>query len=387
MWFGTNGGLSRFRDGHFTNYRKQDGLSNELIRAIYEDREGGLWVGTRGGGLNYFKDGKFTHQLNQSLASNIVRMIFEDSLGNVWVGQNDGLTRFKAGQSVTYTTKNGLSHNAVYAMIEDADGAYWVGTYGGGLNRLKDGKFVRYTTKEGLFDDVIFQVLDDGRGYLWISCNQGVFRVSKQELNNFADGKIKVITPTVYGTADGMKSKECNGSSQPAGWKTKDGRLWFPTIKGVAVVDPSQLKLNQLPPPVYVEQISVDARAIAFKEEMRLPPSKGQLEVHYTGLSLAAPEKVRFKYKLEGFDQDWVDAGTRRVAYYTNLPPGWYSFQVMACNNDGVWNEQGAVFTLRLRRTSIKPTCSMGYADWALRLSAWAPIASVSGGRKRARAS
>ncbi len=349
MWFGTNGGLSRFKDGRFTNYSKKDGLSHDFVRAIYEDREGALWVGTRGGGLNRFKDGRFTNYLNQGFSSDVVRMIQEDRAGNVWIGNNNGLTRFKDGQFTTYTTKDGLSHNSVYAVVEDADGTYWVGTYGGGLNRFKDGKFTRYTTKEGLFDDVVFQMLDDGRGNLWMSCNKGIFRVSKQELHDFAAGKINAITSVSYGISDGMSSSECNGSSQPAGWKTRDGRLWFPTIKGVAIIDPTNIEINRLIPPVIVEQVVVDSQAIALPAQTTLPPGKGKFEFYYTGLSFLAPEKVRFKFKLEGFDQDWIDAGTRRIAYYTNLPPGNYRFRVMACNNDGVWNEDGAAFAFYLR--------------------------------------
>jgi len=190
------------------------------------------------------------------------------------------LTRFKAGQSVTYTTKNGLSHNTVYAMIEDADGAYWIGTYGGGLNRLKDGKFVRYTTKEGLFDDVIFQVLDDGRGYLWISCNQGVFRVSKQELNDLAAGRIAKLNSVSYDQSDGMVNAECNGGRMPAAIKTQDGKLWFPTMGGVAIVDPEAEVVNPNPPPVVIENVEIDRQQAPRpnpQSGIELKPEKVQL--------------------------------------------------------------------------------------------------------------
>lgn len=349
MWFGTNGGLSRFKDGHFTNYSKKDGLSHDFVRAVYEDASGGLWVGTRGGGLDYFKDGRFTNHLHKGLAFDVVRMIFEDRAGNIWFGSNNGLTKFKYGQAVTYTTQDGLSNNSVYAIDEDPDGTLWIGTYGSGLNRFKDGKFTSYTTGDGLFDDVVFQILDDGLGNLWMTCNKGIYVARKQELNDFADGTVKSITCVSYGVADGMKSGECNGSSQPAGWRTRDGRLWFPTLKGVAVIDPTNIPINRLVPPVLVESVLVDQQQMALGSQVELSPGTRLLEFHYTALSFLAPEKVDFKYKLEGFDSDWIDAGTRRVAYYTNIPPGRYRFLVKASNNDGVWNEVGASMSFYLR--------------------------------------
>ncbi|HKX27828.1 MAG TPA: ATP-binding protein, partial [Blastocatellia bacterium] len=349
MWIGTNGGLSRFKDGRFTTFSRKDGLSHDFVRAILEDRGGALWIGTRGGGLNRFKDGKFTSYLNQEFSSDAVQMIHEDRAGQIWIGSNNGLTRFKDGQFATYTTRDGLAHNSVYSLIEDRDGAFWIGTYGGGLSRFKDGKFINCTTKDGLYDDIAFQILDDGNGNLWMSCNRGIYRASKQELNDFADGKIRSVTSTSYGIADGMKSRECNGGSQPAGWQTRDGRLWFPTLKGVAVVDPERMRTNSLIPSVIIEQVLVDRQLVPPGRAASVSPGKGQLEFNYTGLSLFAPDRVKFKYKLEGFDQDWIEAGTRRVAYYTNMPPGRYRFRVIACNNDGVWNEEGAAFAFYLQ--------------------------------------
>jgi hypothetical protein len=255
------------------------------------------------------------------------------------------------------------------------------------VESLQDGKFTNYTTNEGLFDDVVFQILDDGHGNLWMSCNKGVFRVNKQELNDFAAGRIKAITSISYGVADGMKSGECNGSSQPAGWKTRDGRLWFPTLKGVAVIDPQNVQINRLLPPVLIEQVLVDGQPLALRQQTACPPGKGQLEFHYTGLSFVAPERVKFKYKLEGFDRDWIDAGTRRVAYYTNIPPGKYQFRVKACNNDGIWNEQERRSPSICGRTSIRLRGSERCACWA---SCWRPrrcICFASGRAEYARKS
>jgi PAS domain S-box-containing protein len=343
LWVGTGGGgLTRFKDGKWTTYTPNEGLANEFVTSIYEDREGNLWIGTGGGGLTRFKDGKWTtYTPNEGLA--FVTSLYEDRAGSLWIGTNGGgLTRFKDDQWTTYTTNQGLSRDSVSAIYEDREGSLWIGTDGGGLTRLRDGRFTIYATKEGLFDDVVYQILEDGKGNLWMSGNKGIFRVSKKELDDFAEGRIKSITSVSYGTADGMKSGECTGGNQPAGWKTRDGKLWFPTIKGVVMIDPEKIKINGQPPPVIIEQVIVDHESINLGEKVRLVPGKERFEFHYTGLSFLVLEKVKFKYQLEGFDKEWVEAGPQRVAYYTNIPPGAYRFRVIACNNDGVWNETGA---------------------------------------------
>lgn len=351
LWVGTfDGGVSRLKDGKFTTLTTSNELASNSVRAIYEDRQGSLWVSSYGGGLGRLRDGEFTtYTTRNGLINDMVVSISEDRGGALWIGARGGLSRFKDNVFTNYTTQDGLSNETVLTVYEDSEGSLWIGTSGGGLNRFKDQKFTSFTTKQGLFDDLIYQILEDDQGNFWMSCNKGIFRVSKQELNLFAEGKIKSITSTHYSTADGMLSNECNGGSQPAGWKTRDGRLWFLTTKGVVVIDPSNLRLNLRQPPVRIEQVIVDTRQVAPDKEAELAPGTNKLEFQYTGLSFVAPDKVSFKYKLEGFDKDWIDAGTRRTAYYTNIPPGRYRFRVLACNNDGVWNEAGAVFSFYVR--------------------------------------
>jgi ligand-binding sensor domain-containing protein/signal transduction histidine kinase len=354
VWIGTwDGGLTRFRDGKFETYTSQNShLLNNVVLALYQDRGGALWVGT-GLGLNRFKDGEFTAAYRQQngLVHDDVRFITEDREGALWIGTTGGASRFKDGKFTNYTTDNGLSHNFVRAIHQDADGAIWFGTYGGGLNRLKDGKFTRYTTKQGLPENIVSRILEDERGNFWMTGNKGICRVSRKELNDFAEGKTTSITPILYGTADGMRSNECNGGGQPAGWKAHDGKLWFPTAKGVVMIDPQQVGTNSQPPPVAIEQVLINQRAADARQEIKVPPGQSELEIHYTGLSFAVPERVRFKYQLVGLDRNWVDAGTRRAAYYSHLPPGEYTFRVSAANGDGVWNEEGA----RIRITIIPP--------------------------------
>jgi signal transduction histidine kinase len=259
------------------------------------------------------------------------------------------LTRFNNEEFSTLTSKDGLSADVVISLFEDQEGTLWIGTNGGGLNRLKDGQLTAYTTRNGLLDDVVYRIMEDDRNNLWLSCRKGVFHASKKELDDLANGTINTIAPVAYGTADGMMTRECSGGGDPAGWRGSDGTLWFPTIKGVAVIDPQKIKTNAQPPPVTIEEIRVDEQSIVPRGKMELPPGNSRLEFYYTAPSFVAPDKVRFKYNLEGFDSNWVEGGSRRIAYYTNLRPGSYTFRVIACNNDGVWNETGAAFGFYLK--------------------------------------
>jgi signal transduction histidine kinase/ligand-binding sensor domain-containing protein/DNA-binding response OmpR family regulator len=342
LWVGTRAGVDRFKNGKFQAYTTKNGLPTNIVLVTYIDRQGQLWVGARGG-LSRFQDGKFvTYTQKDGLSNGFVTSIYEDHRGNLWVGTGGGgLNLFRDGKFTAYTSKQGLSSDVVMATYEDAEGSLWVGTNGGGLNRFKDGKFTAYTMRHGLFDDAIFQILEDDNGNLWMSSDRGIFRVSKKQLNDFAEGRIDRVVCATYGTSDGLKSPECNGGYQPAGWKTHDGRLCFPTMKGVAIVDPKS-NFNTARLPLAIEKVGVRGQLLDPRLARQVLPGNGQLDFYYTALSFLSPEKIRFRYKLEGFDKDWVEAGARRAAYYTNLPPGHYRFQVAASNGDGVWNQQPA---------------------------------------------
>jgi diguanylate cyclase (GGDEF)-like protein len=348
LWIGTDSGLNRLRAGRLDIFTANMGLSNDCVLSLLEDHEGSLWIGTYAEGLNRLKDGRFTtFTTKQGLAHDTVNTLYEDRQGGVWIGtRGGGASRYKDGRFTTYSTKNGLSDNLVFSFHEDEAGSLWIGTYGGGLNRLKDGRLSAITTKQGLFDDVIHRIIED-RDDVWMSCNKGVFRVAKRELDEVADGKRERVHSIAYGTADGMKSAECNGGS-PAGIRARDGKLWFPTTRGAVHVDPAHLPTNPLRPPVVIEDVRVDERVADRFAPLRLPPGTQTLEIQYTALSLAAPASVRFRYRLEGYEPAWVEAGTRRTAYYTRLPAGSYRFRVIACNNDGLWNEQGAALAFRV---------------------------------------
>ena len=348
-WFGTRHGLTRLSNGKFSDYAGKPGLPNDIVHCMYADSKGGFWVGTRSG-LSHFDGRTFTtYTTRDGLSGNDVLSIYEDRRsGTLWVGTGNGLDHFANGRFLVYTKRDGLSNDVVWTIAGDADGTLWLGTNGGGLNRFKDGVFSGFTTQDGLFDDSILQILDDEHGNLWFSSNRGVFSVSKNQLNAFAGHTIHQISSRSFGTADGMKSAECNGGFQPAGWRLSDGTLAFPTMKGIAVIHPDRLVTNKIAPLVVVEETRIDNRKVGVGGLEQLPPGRGQLEFQYTALSFVSPERTQFKYMLDPFDKDWVEAGSRRVAYYTNIPPGQYRFRVIARNADGVWSREEAAVSLIL---------------------------------------
>jgi PAS domain S-box-containing protein len=349
-WFGTRRGLSRLSNGRFAVYTTRNGLPNDFVRCTYTDSKGELWVGTREG-LSHFDGRRFiTYGTKDGLSDSHVLSIYEDpSDHTLWVGTGGGLNHFANGRFRAYRKSDGLSNDVVWAIRGDLDGTLWIGTDGGGLNRFKNGRFSSFTTQAGMPDDSVFEILDDARGNLWMSSNRGVFQVSRSHLKAFADGHIRQIFSHSFGPSDGMRTRECNGGFQPAGWRLADGRLAFPTMKGVAVVNPGQLITNPTEPRVLVERVLIDKREISGGALRSVQPGHGQLEFQYTATSFIEPAKVRFRYILEGFDKDWADAGARRTAYYTNIPPGKYLFRVIACNADGVCSRRGESVSFLLR--------------------------------------
>lgn len=381
--------LNRYYDGQFQYFSERDGIV-PYISALYQDRAGTLWVGAYGGdrndtskgdGLRVFKHGRFVppaglrglgvvrailqdrlgalwfgcedklvrydkgvrriFTTRDGLATNYATVLVEDRTGNLWIGGQGGLTRLSGDRFTPFTVRNGLPSPMVRSLYVDSENVLWIGTYDGGLGRFEQGRFTRYTTRDGLFSSGVFQILEDSRGYFWISSNQGIYRVQKEELNNFARGKTRTITSIAYGKADGMRNIECNGAHWPAGIRARDGKLWFPTQDGVATIDPEQVPINQNPPSVTIESCLIDRKPVPFDKFVRLTPAQTSFEIQYTALSFVNPERIRFRYKLDGLDQDWTDAGSRRTAYYSHLPPGDYIFKVIAANSDGVWNTLG----------------------------------------------
>jgi len=342
LWVGTTGGLAYLKNGRFKSYDDGYGFLKGNVWAIHQDRPGDLWFGTDKG-LVRLKEGQFNRYTSKDgLSHDRITALLEDRAGALWIGTHHGLTRLKDGAFTVYSEREGLIGTWVRVIYEDGDSVLWIGTYDGGLYRLKDNGLTRYTTKEGLHDNGVFQILEDGAGNLWMGCNRGIYRVSRQELNDFAEGRARSITSVVYGTKDGLASLECNGGRQPSGLKTADGKLWFPTMGGVAIVDPKALQKNSAPPPVIIEEFRLAGELIGFSDGVEIPHDKNSFEIRYTAPSFIKPEHVRFRYKLEGLDQDWIEAGDRRSASFYRIPTGRYRLVVIAANSDGTWNTAGA---------------------------------------------
>jgi ligand-binding sensor domain-containing protein len=351
LWVGTKGtGLYRVDGARLTRFTTKDGLSGNGVVSILVDRSDRVWVGTMAAGLCRFENGRFVaYHARDGLGSDQIFGLFEDRDGAIWIGTfGGGVTRWEDGRFRTFTTRDGLAHDVVMSTYQDADGTYWFATRGG-LSRYRYGRFTTYRQKEGLFHDAPQKVLEDGRGYLWLTSNSGVFRVSLAELEAAGRSAGGITDRVTFGTAARMIPAECNGT-QHGGWRTRDGRLWFATIKGLAMADPAQIELNRLPPAVVLEQVVADGAPRSTAGRVDLAPGTDHVEFGYTGLSFRNPPAVRFRFRLDGFDRDWVDAGPRRAAYYTNLPPGHYRFRVVAANEDGIWSPQGAAVDVLMRR-------------------------------------
>jgi len=349
FWIASFGaGLINYDGKKFRTLTEKDGLPSNGLRTLCEAKDGTLWIGTNVHGCAAYKDGKCTNlSTADGLTSNSIIALYCSSDNTIWIATDGGgLNAYKNGKFSAYTSREGLSGDVVFCMYEDAEKTLWVGT-SGGLSRLKEGKITAYTSRNGLYGNDVFQILEDDDGYLWMNCNTGIFRVSKAELNEFAEGKRTEVSSCAFGVESGMKTNE--GITPAVACKTKDGMLWFPTAKGAVKINPKVLPKNLTPPPVHIEEIYVDNERRAKTQEIVLEAGVKRLEFHYTGLSLLAPKKVRFRYRLEGFDKTWNEVETQRIAYYTNLPPNTYTFQVIACNNDGIWNEKGDSIRLTIK--------------------------------------
>jgi ligand-binding sensor domain-containing protein/signal transduction histidine kinase len=361
VWVGTREeGLFQFQTNHLDHFQPAPGaeILGPWIYALFQDRQGQLWAGTQNGLADW--DGQrwklFTTQ--DGLSENVVRAIAQDAEGNLWVGtENQGLNFFKDGKFISYLAQeNSLPGNDISCLCMDSDGTLWVGTFGHGLARFRNGKWKSYSTENGLASNSLGYLIKDGDGYLWIGSNAGLMRVLTKSLDAVADGAADFISCRTYGKADGLPTRECSSGSQPAVCRTSGGRLFFPTTKGLVSVNPAELKPNLQPPLVMIESVQVDGReqktnalSSAWSQAVVIPPGHEQLEINYTALNFSAPDAVRFKYRLEGRDTAWTEAHAERVANYSNLSPGHYQFRVVAFNEDGVPNQTGGVLDITVQ--------------------------------------
>ena len=358
VWAGTRDeGLFQFQTNQFQPAPGAEILGPQIL-ALFEDRLGQLWAGTQNGLACWNGQGWKMYTTQDGLSGKTIRAIAEDAGGNLWVGtENHGLNLFKTGKFISYQQEtHGLPGNDISCLYSDRGGVLWIGTFGHGLARFHNGKWTRYSTRNGLASNSIGYIIEDDEGYLWIGSNAGLMRIQKKSLDDFANEKTDFISCQIYGMADGLPTRECSSGSQPAACLTRDGGLWFPTTKGAASVNPKELKPNLQPPAVMIESVLVGGReqkndhmSFVWRQSIVVPPGQDRFEIHYTGLNFTAPKEVRFKYRLEGRDSVWTDAGDTRIAYYSKVQPGHYKFHVIACNEDGVWNNSGSVLEITVQ--------------------------------------
>jgi signal transduction histidine kinase/ligand-binding sensor domain-containing protein len=356
VWVGTLGGLFPLQSGGFgpNVLPEQASAIPQQVSAIYEDRHGLLWVGTQGGLACWDRREWRTFTTRDGLAANAVHAVMDDGAGNLWVGtEGGGLSRLRDGVFTTFTTTNGLPGNNIFSLYLDNEGVLWVGT-DSGLGRFDGTNWCGYSKREGLVSDSISYLLEDGRGYLWIGSDAGLMRVRKEALNNFTREKTRTVPVRAYGNPDGLPTGRCTFGSQPGAVQAADGTLWFPTIKGLVSVDPGRLLVNTNPPLVVIESAWVD-NELQTANSLRAPPpravtvpaGKEALDIFFTSLNLSAPEKTSFRYRLEHHETGWTHTtSANRKAHYTRLSPGHYTFQVDACNEDGVWSASSATLAV-----------------------------------------
>jgi ligand-binding sensor domain-containing protein/two-component sensor histidine kinase len=389
LWIGTRGGLSKLSNGNLITYTKKDGLLGDNVKSLWRDRRGRLWIGSSlqgvqymeggsffslgqnvtglnnviticessdgriwfgsedGGKLFYFNNGRFI-DVENIRGSDILRprVLLPDNMGNIWIGSTDGLKKISNGKR-TQIEEISDSPLSIRSLYMDKRGDLWVGTSSSGLYRLIKGRLQTYNEERGLYDNGITQIVEDLKGNLWFGSRAGIFRVNKSEFDRLDKGLITRLHSTAYDSR--IRDWKCMLDARYTGREGPQNILYFPTDRGMMIVDTNRLTPNSFPPMVHIEQVLAKKENISISSRAAIPPNLRDIEIDYTGLNFTAPDKVRFKYMLEGFDRDWIDAGTRRTAYYTNLPRGNYRFRVLASNGDGLWNQKGDSFEFYLR--------------------------------------
>ncbi|OAN59632.1 hypothetical protein A8B79_11680 [Balneola sp. EhC07] len=324
-----------------------DGFNGFVISSMLEDSKENIWIGALNGLFKYDEVGYKHFSIGEGLSSNDVRSIYEDSNGILWVGTISGLNKIK-NEEITHVSLQPKSENKlenepyIRAIYEGVEGDLWMGSYGNGLFRLKDGEVCNITTQHGLFDNIVSHLVKDENENFWMGSNRGIFRVPISSASSFCDGKSNSVQSISYGEEDGMISVETNGGFQPNLVQDSSGNIYFPTVGGVAVVSTRDVKINTIKPPVYIEHIKGVKDDIPITNTIELQHDESFLDIRYTAINFDKPERTRFKFMLEGLNDNWIEVGNRRQALYSKIPPGDYTFKVIASNSDGVWNNVGA---------------------------------------------
>jgi len=340
IWAGLSrpAAIAEIRHGRVTKtIRAQDGLTSETsIRCLFADKDGTLWAGGDGG-LCQIANGQIRPV--SGIPETPVRVIAQDVEGRLWAGSEGGLCLVKDGKvAAVHTVRDGLSHNAIYSFFEDREGVIWIGAQQG-LTRFAKGKFETVTRARGGFQGTIYQVLEDDDQTIWTLSSRGISAMRKRDIESVIEGRLSSLEPITFGTADGLKSSQGQGGSQGPGCKTPDGRLWFATLNGVAIVSPREPDPHREPPPVLIEELWANRKPFQPLAKNNFPADTDDFEFHYTAIQFITPERTQFRYRLVGHDKEWVPAKSRRAAYYSNLRPGSFTFQVSASNDGIVWSK------------------------------------------------
>ena len=349
LWIGTYGaGVWRQRDGRWQGFTSHDGLAHDTVRAVLADRQGRVWAATNGG-LSVFENGAWRSlRAADGLPSSSLIGLAEDGDGSLWIGSDGaGLTRYADGKLRTFTTRDGLASDVVLALRVDAGGTLWVAT-NGGLSRHVDGRFVRFASGAGLPSDSVTQVVDDASGDLWVGTSRGVSRLSRAALDAATADPSRPLDVASFDQLDGMKSSQCTAPGQPGAFRDREGRLWFSTTRGIATIDPARPRPALRAPTVVIEEVSLDGRPAEFWAGLVAPPGTSRIELRFARLSPVAPQRTAVRFRLEGFDRDWIEAGDRRRAEYTHVAPGSYTFRIAARAGPGDWNEARPPLTIRV---------------------------------------
>ncbi len=348
LWAGTGDGRLNRIDGHgVTTVSFQPEARRAKVACIARDAKGTFWIGTRGGGLWTGTDGRF----EQVTASDRppgwgIYAILLDPDGTMWLGTSEGLYRKDARGFTQCLQEPDLGREKIFGLCRDGSGNLWLTAYSGGLICYRDGRARRITSEFGLGKNTFYQALDDGRGSLWLTSNSGILVAALSDLKAFLDGRSTTVRPRTLGIEEGLLTLECNGGGQPSACAASDGQLWFPTTRGAVAVDPRRLASLGPPPPAHIQGLLVNGQPVATGEAVDLPRGAGALEIRFSVPTLLHPGRYQVSYQLEGFDTDWVAAGRRRTAYYTNVPAGTFRFRVRS--EDGPLTGPEAVLPIRL---------------------------------------
>ena len=371
LWIGTDGqGVARWQGSRTVRYTMKQGLVNDFVRAFCEDREGGIWIGTDGG-LSRWHAGAFQNFGTQDgLAYGSIRVLLLDREGSLWVATDGGLSRYRGGRFESDAWLERLRGQKIWALHEDAHGGLWIGTQGAGLFLLENGKLAQFTTKDGLPSNKIEFLTEDARGNLWMSGPSGIASVARRDLEESPGKPPGQLAVRVYSTSEGLSTNQMNGGVQSAGALAASGDLWFASTKGAVRIEPD-VPYRSSPPPVLIEQVLADDITVPAGRLLRMGPGKGKLEVHYTAIRLRSPERTQFKYWMEGFERDWTDVGQRRIAYYTNIPPGDYRFHVVAYERNDPRNTAEQILNLQWRPHFYQTTWFLALCGLVAMASAW----------------